>query len=42
MQTNTLTITLKQRFKDKLIEHEQCIEEYGQDLLEIPPSRTQR
>ena len=35
MQTNTLTITLKQRFKDKLIERKQYIDKYGQDLPEI-------
>lgn len=28
-------IYLKQRLKDKLIEHRQCINKYGQDLSEI-------
>jgi phosphoketolase len=37
MKTNTLTITLKQKFKDKLIEHKQYIDKYGHDL---PESRT--
>ena len=34
-QTGDKGITLKQRLKDKLVEHKQYIDKYGEDLPEI-------
>ena len=34
-QTGDKGIYLKQQFKDKLSEHKQCINKYGQDMPEV-------